>query len=71
MKGHVSRRGSTPILGSTRDVGPEWVSFRGQKSVNGCTFVPKNMRMGQDFNTLNLLTDHHFRNSTWQWVVFL
>ena len=38
--------GGTPILGQTRDVQPERVSFRDQKSANGCKFSPKNLRMG-------------------------
>ena len=51
--------GSTPVLGHIRDVQPEWVSFRGQKSADGCKFLPKNLRMGHNFNTYNLWTGHH------------
>ena len=43
--------GGTPVLGYTRDVRPEWVSFRGQKSADGCKFPPKNQRMGHNFDT--------------------
>ena len=43
--------GSTPILGYTKDVRPEWVSFRGQKSADGCKFPPKNLRMSHNFNS--------------------
>ena len=43
--------GGTPILGQTRDVQPEWISLRGQKPADGCTFLPKNLRMGHNFKT--------------------
>ena len=41
----------TPILGHPRDVRPEWVSFRGQNSADGCKFPPNYLPMGHDFNT--------------------
>ena len=41
--------GGTPILGHIRDVRPEWVSFPGQKPVDGCKFLTKNLRMGHNF----------------------
>ena len=42
--------GGTSILDHSRDVRPEYVSFRGQKSVDGCKFFPKNLRMGHNSN---------------------
>ena len=47
----ISLPGGAPILGNTGDVQPEWVSFLGQKSVDGCKFLPKNLRIGHGFNT--------------------
>ena len=41
----------TPILGHTKDVWPEWVSFPGQKPADVCKFLPKNLRMCHNFNT--------------------
>ena len=42
----------TPILGLIRDVRPEWVSFPGQKPVDGCKFLTKNLRMGHNFDII-------------------
>ena len=44
--------GGTPILGHTRDVWPEWVSFPGQKPADGCKFLTKNLRMGHSFDII-------------------
>ena len=41
--------GGTPILGHTRDVRPEWVTFPGRKPADGCKFLTKNLRMGVNF----------------------
>ena len=43
--------GVTLILGHIREVRPEWVIFEAQKPVNGCKFLPKNLRIGHYFNT--------------------
>ena len=40
--------GGALILGDIRDVRPEWMSFPGQKPVNGCKFLTKNLRMGHN-----------------------
>ena len=45
-------RGGVPILGHIRDVGPEWVSFPGQKSADGCKFLTKSLRMGHNLNII-------------------
>ena len=45
----MSRGGGTPILGHTRDVRPECVSFPGRKPADGCKFLAKNLRMGHNF----------------------
>ena len=42
----------TPILGHTRDVRPEWVSFPGRKPADGCKFLTKNLRMGHNFDII-------------------
>ena len=44
--------GGTPILGHIRDVRPEWVSFLGRKSADGCKFLTKNLRMGHNFDKI-------------------
>ena len=45
-------RGGTPILGHTRDVRPEWVSFPGRKPADGCNFLTKTLRMGHNFDII-------------------
>ena len=49
---NLGHPGSTPILGHIRDVGPEWVSFPGQKPADGCKFLTKNLRMGRNFDMI-------------------
>ena len=44
----------TPILGHTRDVQPEWVTFPGRKPADGCKFLTKNLRMGHNFDIIYL-----------------
>ena len=44
--------GGTPILGHIRDVRPEWVSFPGRKSADGCKLLTKNLRMGHNFDMI-------------------
>ena len=45
--------GGTPILGHIRDVRPEWVSFPGRKSADGCKFfLPKRLGTGHNFDTI-------------------
>ena len=44
--------GGTPILGHIRDVRPEWVSFPGRKTADGCKFFTKNLRMGHNFDII-------------------
>ena len=72
--------GGTPILGHTRDVRPEWVSFPGQKPVDGCKFLTKNLRMGHNFD-ITLPGNGWFSsklnktycslvNLVWEWVCF-
>ena len=46
--------GGTPILGHTRDVRPEWVTFPGRKPADGCKFLTKNLRMGHNFDIIYL-----------------
>ena len=50
----LSPGGGTPILGHIRDVRPEWVSFPGRKPADGCKFLTKNLRMGHNFNKIQL-----------------
>ena len=45
-------RGGTPIVGHIRDVRPEWMSFPGRKSADGCKFLAKNLRMGHNFDII-------------------
>ena len=54
------RGGGTPILGHTRDVRPEWVTFAGRKPADGCKFLTKNLRMGVNFWPKNLRMGHNF-----------
>ena len=42
----------THILGHIRNVRPEWVSFPGQKPVDWCKFLTKNLRMGHNFDII-------------------
>ena len=46
---HLSR--GTPILCHVRDEQPESVSFQGQKSADGCKFLPNALRMGHNLIT--------------------
>ena len=49
----LEARGATPILGQIRDVRPEWVNFPGQKPVDWCKFLTKNLRMGHNFDIIS------------------
>ena len=44
--------GGTSILGHTRDVRPEWVSFPGRKPEDGCKFFTKSVRMYHNFDII-------------------
>ena len=48
----VSVPEGTHILGHIRDVRPEWVSFPGRKPADGCKFLTKNLRMGNNFDII-------------------
>ena len=50
----LDTRGGTLILGHTRDVRPEWVTFPGRKPADGCKFLTKNLRMGHNFDIIYL-----------------
>ena len=45
-------RGGGGILGHIRDVRPEWVSSLGKKPADGCKFLTKNLRMGNNFDII-------------------